>query len=194
MQKNTVFLVTGVLIIILLVALLMLFQAKTPQEYPGINEAGAIPVPVDESNPGQWKDVPLRDVSTSRLFTVRELEGKPVLLFTFTTWCSICTAQQNEIRKLQAENPGAFTVVGIDIDPYENEDLVQKHQSDNRFSGLYAVAPPELTNGLTNEFGLGMISPASAPVLLICANGSVIRLGSGVKPAGVLDQVISTRC
>jgi hypothetical protein len=91
-------------------------------------------------------------------------------------------------------SPGSFNAVGIDIDPYENEDVVRKHQSDNRFYGMYAVAPPEMTNELTNEFGVDIISPASAPVLLICSNGTVIRFDRGIKSAEVLAQAIRIRC
>jgi len=71
---------------------------------------------------------------------------------------------------------------------------VRKHQSDNRFYGLYAVAPPEMTYELTDEFGVDIITPASAPMLLICSNGTVIRLGLGVKSAEVLEQAIRMRC
>ncbi|MCU0630321.1 MAG: hypothetical protein MUF37_04115 [Methanoregulaceae archaeon] len=91
-------------------------------------------------------------------------------------------------------SPGSFTAVGIDIDPYENEAVVLKHQSGNGFTGLYAVSPPEMTKELTDEFGVGIISPASAPMVLICSNGSVTRLGSGVKSAEVLGQEILARC
>ena len=100
----------------------------------------------------------------------------------------------DEIKRLQALYPGSFTAVGIDIDPYENEAVVRKHQSDNRFYGLYAVAPAEMIKELTNEFGVDIISPASAPMVLICSNGTVTRLDRGVKSAEVLDQVIRVRC
>ncbi|MEI6292383.1 MAG: redoxin family protein [Methanomicrobiales archaeon] len=194
MQKNTIFLITGILIIILVASLLFLFQGELPPDNSLIKKVDAAMTPVTGNNSYDWKEVPLRDVSTSRIFSIHELEGKPVLLFTFTSWCSICTAQQNEIKRLQAISPGSFTAVGIDIDPYENEAVVLKHQSNNGFSGLYAVAPPELTNELTNEFGVGIITPASAPMVLICSNGTITRLNSGVKSAEVLGPAILTRC
>jgi cytochrome oxidase Cu insertion factor (SCO1/SenC/PrrC family) len=194
MQKNTLFLVIVVLVVVLVAALFTLILGARPTEGP----ATAIPGPgLSQENTGNtsgWKAVPLRDVSTSGTFRVRDLEGKPVLLFAFTTWCSICTAQQNEIKRLQAASPGLFTVVGIDIDPYENEAVVRKHQADNRFSGLYAVAPPEMTRELTREFGVDIITPSSAPMLLICSNGTVTRLDRGVKSAEVLGEAIRTRC
>lgn len=194
MQKNTIFLISGILIIILVASLLFLFQGEPPPGNSVVRNVDAATAPVTGDTTYNWKEVPLRDVSTSRFFSVRELEGKPVLLFTFTSWCSICTAQQNEIKRLQAISPGSFTAVGIDIDPYENEAVVLKHQTDNGFSGLYAVAPPELTNELANEFGVGIITPASAPMVLICSNGTITRLRNGVKSAEVLGQAILTRC
>ncbi len=194
MQKNTLFLVIGVLIIGLVAVLLLFFSGGSPLENSATLKTGAALSPENNGNGNDWKEVPLRDVSTSSMFRVRDLSGKPVLLFSFTTWCSICTAQQNEIKRLQALYPGSFTAVGIDIDPYENEAVVRKHQSDNRFYGLYAVAPAEMIKELTNEFGVDIISPASAPMVLICSNGTVTRLDRGVKSAEVLDQVIRVRC
>jgi cytochrome oxidase Cu insertion factor (SCO1/SenC/PrrC family) len=194
MQKNTIFLVIGVLIIVLVAVLFTLIQGTRPLESSPVLTVDAAVTPGNDSTINNWKDVPLRDVSTAGIFSVRELEGKPVLLFCFTTWCSICTAQQSEIKRLQAISPGSFTSVGIDIDPYENEAVVRKHQSDNGFPGLYAVAPPELTNELVNEFGVDMITPASAPMILICSNGTVTRLDRGIKSAGFLEQAIRTRC
>jgi cytochrome oxidase Cu insertion factor (SCO1/SenC/PrrC family) len=194
MQKNTLFLVIGVLIIVLVAVLFTLIQGAGPLENSPVLTMDAAVFQDKESILNSWKDVPLRDISTAGVFTARELEGKPVLLFFFTTWCSICTSQQNEIKQLQALYPGSFTPVGIDIDPYENEAVVRKHQSDNGFPGLYAVAPPELTNDLVNEFGVDIITPASAPMILICSNGTVTRLDRGVKSAGFLEQAIRTRC
>jgi hypothetical protein len=194
MQKNTLFLIIGVLIIALAAVLLLFFQGGWPRENSATIPAGAAASPDYNDNVNDWKAVPLRDASTSGIFRVQDLAGRPVLLFCFTTWCSICTAQQNEIKRLQAMSPGLFTAVGIDIDPYENEDVVRKHQSDNRFYGLYAVAPPEMTYALTDEFGMDIITPASAPMLLICSNGTVTRLGRGAKSAEVLEQAIRMRC
>jgi hypothetical protein len=72
--------------------------------------------------------------------------------------------------------------------------VVRKHQSANQFYGLYAVGPPEITSELTNEFGVDIITPSSAPMLLICSNGTVTRLDHGVKSAEVLEQAIRMRC
>lgn len=194
MQKNTPFLVIGVLIIVLVAVLFTLIQGARPLEDSPVSTKNMIVSPDNDSIKNTWKDVPLRDVSTASVFNVRELEGKPVLLFCFTTWCSICTAQQNEIKRLQALSPGSFTSLGIDVDPYENEDVVRRYQSDNGFPGVYAIAPPELTNELVNEFGMDIITPASAPMILICSNGTVTQLDRGIKTAGFLEQAIRTRC
>jgi cytochrome oxidase Cu insertion factor (SCO1/SenC/PrrC family) len=194
MQKNTPFLVIGVLIIVLVAVLFTLIQGARPLEDSPVSTKNMIVSPDNDSIKNTWKDVPLRDVSTASVFNVRELEGKPVLLFCFTTWCSICTAQQNEIKRLQALSPGSFTSLGIDVDPYENEDVVRRYQSDNGFPGVYAIAPPELTNELVNEFGMDIITPASAPMILICSNGTVTQLDRGIKSAGFLEQAIRTRC
>jgi len=194
MQKNGLFLVIGVLIIALVVVLLFLFQGVLPPKNPApINGSPALS-PDYGMNVKEWNTIPLRDVSTSSTFRLRDLSGKPVLLFSFTTWCSICNAQQAEITRLHSMSPGSFTAVGIDIDPYENETVVRKHQSDHGFYGLYTVAPPEMTKELTDEYGVGIITPSSAPVLLICSNGTVTQLDRGIKSAEVLGQAIQLQC
>ncbi len=193
MQKNTLFLAIGVLIIALILILLLVNQGSLTDNAATI-KTDALQSSNIQNNVHNWTLVPLHDVSTSRTFSIRDLEGKPVLLFCFTTWCSICTAQQNEIKQLQVMSPGSFTAVGVDIDPYENEAVVRKHQSDHQFYGLYAVAPPEMINELTNEFGVDIISPASAPMLLICSNGTVTKLGRGIKSAELLNQDIRVWC
>jgi Redoxin len=194
MQKNIFFMVTGAFIIALVVLLVLFYQGGLPQGNSATIQTVGAQSDDDNGVVTDWKVVPLNEVTTSSIFRVRDLEGRPVLLFCFTTWCSVCTAQQNEIKRLQTMSPDSFTAVGLDIDPYENEALVQKHKSDNRFNGLYAVAPQELTNQLTREFGVEIISPASAPMLLICTNGTVTKLDRGIKSAEVLQQAIQKRC
>jgi hypothetical protein len=193
-KKNIFFMAAGALIIALVVLLVLFYLGGLPQGNSATIKTVGEQSDDDKGDVTDWKVVPLNDVSTSSIFRVRDLEAKPILLFCFTTWCSICTAQQNEIKRLQTMSPDSFTAVGLDIDPYENEALVQKHQSDNRFNGLYAVAPQELTNQLTREFGVEIISPASAPMLLICSNGTVTKLDRGIKSAEALQQAIQMRC
>ena len=184
MQKSVLFsMFTGLLCIILVTGCLS----------GGLPGTGPAKETVDPgTNP--WMEVPLRDVSTHETYTIGQLAGKPVLLYTFTTWCSICTAQQEEIKKLEQAAPGSFVSVGIDIDPYENETIVRNHRSASNFGGLYSVAPPELTRLLVDEYGVGIITPSSAPMLLICRNGSVTPLERGVKSAKALDGAIRARC
>jgi cytochrome oxidase Cu insertion factor (SCO1/SenC/PrrC family) len=194
MQKNTLFLVTGVLVIALvLIFLLFLLGGGTLQNAAAI-KGNAVSFPENAEASQEWKAIPIRDVNTSRIYRIQDLAGKPVLLFSFTTWCSICTAQQAEITRLQKISPDTFVAVGIDIDPYENDATVRKHQSANQFYGLYSVAPVELTHALNDEFGVDMITPSSAPMLLICSNGTVTRLERGIKSAESLSQAIRTRC
>jgi len=126
MQKSVLFaMFTGLLCIILVTGCLS----------GGLPGSGPAKETVDPgTNP--WMEVPLRDVSTHETYTIGQLAGKPVLLYTFTTWCSICTAQQEEIKKLEQAAPGSFVSVGIDIDPYENETIVRNHRSASNFGGL----------------------------------------------------------
>ncbi|MDD1718256.1 MAG: hypothetical protein LUO88_04190, partial [Methanoregulaceae archaeon] len=84
-----------------------------------------------------------------------------------------------------------FRFVALDIDPNEDEALVRDHLARNNLSGYYAVAPLETTASLLREFGSDIITPSSAPVVLVCPGGSASKLPSGVKEAASLKRAIS---
>ena len=81
--------------------------------------------------------------------------------------------------------------MALDIDPNEDEAIVRDHLARNNLSGYYAVAPLEMTASLIRDFGSDIITPSSAPVVLVCPAGDAIHLPSGVKEAASLKRAIS---
>lgn len=147
-------------------------------------------VPASRERAIDWRTTSLHDVSTGANFTIEDFQGVPVLIQAFTVWCPICTSQQHEVMRLRDEGVD-FRFVALDIDPNEDESLVRDHLARNNLSGSYAVAPIEATASLVREFGSDMITPSSAPVVLVCPGGLASKLPAGVKAVASLKRAIS---
>jgi hypothetical protein len=194
MEKNRIFIICGIVILVLLVILVMLpFIHRAPiaeqTNYPAGNRSPGELTPLSSIS-----GIMLTDVKTGEHYRIGDIRGKPVLLFAFTTWCSICTAQQTEIASLYHRAPGLFVPVGIDIDPFENDAVLGEHLVKYNFPGRYSIAPEEMTASLVSEFGPDIIVPSLAPAVVICENGSATRLPRGIKSADVLEEAVRTRC
>ena len=84
--------------------------------------------------------------------------------------------------------------ISLDVDPNEDENLVRDHASRNGFDWLYAIAPPDLTRALIEEFGTNIVAAPSAPIVLICEDQRARLLKRGVKKAEVLHEEIRRGC
>ncbi|MFH0966308.1 MAG: hypothetical protein V1862_01305, partial [Methanobacteriota archaeon] len=118
--------------------------------------------------------------------------GKPVVLHTFAVWCPACSMQLRETERFLAAEPDAFTLLGIDLDPNENQDMVKRHLEKNKLPGRYASAPKELTRGLVETFGTGFA--LELPQTVIICNRTVNHLGSGVFREQTLKSALSQVC
>ncbi len=138
-----------------------------------------------------WTTVELEDVESGETFTIAELE-KPVLVETFAVWCPTCLRQQREVEKLHGQYSG-FTSVSLDTDPNEDAAKVRQHLEKNGFGWRYAVAPTEMTAGLVQEFGSSIVNAPSAPMVIVCEDGTR-RLQNGVKSASTLQAELEEGC
>jgi len=141
-----------------------------------------------------WTKVSMTDAVTGEQFSIDELAklGKPVVLHTFAVWCPACSMQLRETERFLAAEPDAFTLVGIDLDPNENQDMVKRHLEKNNLPGRYASAPTELTRGLVETFGTGFA--LELPQTVIVCNRTVNHLGSGVFREQTLKSALSQVC
>lgn len=143
-----------------------------------------------------WTKVPMTDAVTGEQFTIDEVvqEGKPVIIHTFAVWCSACQMQLRETERLVAEDPDGFSVIGIDIDPNENQDMVRRHIEKNEFPGRYAASPKELSRGLVSTFGTGFL--LELPNTIIICNKTVTRIGSegGLFRGTTIRDALSHLC
>lgn len=142
-----------------------------------------------------WQSIPFRDAVTGENHTVGEFAGRPVIIQAFTIVCPICTRQQQEITSLKKTlGADAFTYIALDIDPAEMDDAIRGHVQRNGFDGIYAVSPVPLTRALLDQFGPEIISPASAPTIIVCRNGTSVKLPSGIKTSGYLKEALDAAC
>ena len=112
------------------------------------------------------------------------------MLETFAVWCSICTKQQKEIKKLHGRIGDDFVSITVGVDPNEDADKVRAHVKRNGFDWLYAVASPEMTRSLIDEFGTMVINAPAAPIIIIDEDGEARLLGRGVKSVEKLEKEI----
>ena len=141
-----------------------------------------------------WTKISMTDAVTGEQFTIDELakQGKPVLLHTFAVWCPACSLQLHESEGMLAASPDAFTIVGIDLDPNENQDMVKRHVTKEKYAGYFATSPKELTRGLVGTFGTGFA--LELPQTVIVCNRTVNHMGSGLFRAQILKSALSQVC
>jgi len=181
--------------IVILTSLMLLVAACSGTQSPtqtagGSSEAsgsssGSLPL---------WMDAELKDVRTGQIFKISDFKGEPVLLESFAVWCPICTQQQKNTKKLEAEADNEIVSVSIDTDPNEDEERVLDHITRNDFTWLYTIAPIEVTRSLIDQFGRQFVNVPLVPIILVCPDQSTKLLPFGVKSAERLKAEVKQGC
>lgn len=139
-----------------------------------------------------WLAIDLTDVRSGAAFTLADFADKPVLLEAFAVWCGTCTNQQRQIAALHEEVGDAVVSVAVNTDPNETETQIVRHLDRYGFDWRYAVSPVELSRALRDDFGVSVLHPPSAPVILICPGQTERRLlRRGVKGPDDLQEQIA---
>lgn len=146
--------------------------------------------PAQESSE-TWKTIELTDVRTGTIFSLSSFADRPILIQTFTITCPVCMRQQEEITRLHDTGTVPFVMIGLDIDPNGNPASLRSYTVRQGYYGLYARSPPEMTRLLADRFGIPVLSPAQAPLILICPDGNATLLPSGIKTIDDLEKAIS---
>lgn len=159
----------------------------------GATAQSAATAPSTDAAPAvAWLGVELTDVRTGETFTLAQFAEKPVLLEAFAVWCGTCTNQQRQIDALHAEVGDSVVSVALNTDPNESQTQIVRHLDRHGFDWRYAVSPVALSRSLRDEFGVSVLHPPSAPVILICP-GQTERtlLQRGVKRPAFLQERIA---
>ena len=149
---------------------------------------------VTDSQIPLWHTILLEDINSGRMYTIEELNDRPILLESFAVWCPKCTQQQRENKKFHKEVGEAVISIGLNTDPNEDESAVLKHTQENEFDWIYSISPPDLTRELINEFGREIVSAPSVPMILICEDGKSYFLDRGFKSVEKLKGSINEKC
>ncbi|NOH01367.1 MAG: TlpA family protein disulfide reductase [Chloroflexi bacterium] len=139
-----------------------------------------------------WFSAALTDVRTGQTFTVKDFEGKVILVEAMAVWCSKCLSQQKQVKELRGLLGGRddLIVIGLDIDPNEDASQLKDFAETQGFDWLYAVSPAEVSSELSSLYGNQFINPPSTPMLVVDRHGKVHPLPFGIKSAEELLEFI----
>ena len=166
--------------------------AGTPTAIPP-DATDAAPEPTPDANPPLWRTAVLREVVTGTDFRIDDLRGQVVVIETMAIWCTSCRAQQREARTALAsfDSSNVF-YLSLDVDPNEREDELATYSAQQEFDWHFAVASPEVSRSLAEQFGDRVLSPPSVPIIVIGPDGSLVtnHFGhlSADELAGLLQQ------
>ena len=174
----------GIIVIVVVVAIILIFSR-------GSGETNTV---ITGELAGNWINIELSDIRTGEKFKISDFNDRPVLLESFAVWCPTCTRQQQEVKKLHEELGDSFVSISIDTDPNEDRTLIKEHKEKNGFDWIYVVAPKEFTQSLIDQFGFGIVNAPAAPMILICGDGTLRQLDSGLKRVNELKEELSRGC
>ena len=128
-----------------------------------------------------WRNVEITDVD-GKTFTVADLEGTPVFVENFATWCSNCKKQLGKTQRAAAEagKDAMFLALSVETDLKPAD--VAAYAKDNGFDDIrFAIMSPEMLLAMKKAFGTSALNPPSTPKIAISADGTVGKLVTGFE-------------
>lgn len=141
-----------------------------------------------------WQSLELTDVRTGDVFTLGGFEGKTVLVEPMATWCTNCRAQLNNVNTAMPEAGEDVVFVALSVEGNLPDDALAAYAEREGFNMIFAVASPELLQGLVDDLGRAVTSPPSTPHFIIRPDGSFTELATGRKaPEVILEQIAAAQ-
>jgi len=152
----------------------------------------AEPVEGEEVVLPKWFKTGITDVRTGERFSIGDQLGKVILVETMAVWCPNCKAQAQQIQELHQliGQPESILSISLDVDPFEDAQVLSNYQEKNGFDWPFAIAPITIAQQFSKEYGEGYLNPVSTPILLIDPQGQVHPLRLGFKDAEYLFEVV----
>jgi hypothetical protein len=83
--------------------------------------------------------------------------------------------------------------VSISVEPNDTSEELAAYADREGFVWTFAVATPEVLQGMIDTFGRGVSNPPSKPHFLIRPDGTITELASGtITPEQFLEQISTT--
>lgn len=156
----------------------------------GPSPSPAVSVPAGPTLTQPWATATLTDVATGEAFRIADLaaDGRTVFVEMMAIWCTNCRRQQGEFTEaLERLDAATVAYVVLDVEPSETADGLAAYRDDQGFEGRYAIAGPDVSRALVDEFGANAVNPPTVPKLVISPDGSV-AFETGAESA---DEIVA---
>ena len=137
-----------------------------------------------------WQSVELTNVETGEAFTLGSFEDKVVFVEPMATWCTNCRTQLKNVNAAIPEAGEDVVFIALSVEGNLADDKLLEYAKREDFDMVFAVATPELLQGLVDDFGRGITSPPSTPHFIIRPDGTFTDLVTGREaPEVILEQI-----
>jgi thiol-disulfide isomerase/thioredoxin len=161
--------------------------AETPSAAASADPSGD-PSPVPPPSPAvsldqPWATAALTDVATGQPFRIADHAGKVIFIETMAIWCVNCRSQQADaLEALEKLGDADVQYVVLDVEPSEAEADLAKYEKKHGWDAFtYAVATPEVSRALADDFGDLVLNPPATPIVVVGADGRVTLTDFGHK-------------
>ena len=141
-----------------------------------------------------WQDIALTDVDGAA-FSIRELEGTPVFVENFATWCSNCRKQLGDTQAAATVAGDGAVFVALSVETDIDADTVKDYAASHGFTDIrFAVMTPEMLAAMDDAFGKSALNPPSTPKIVVDSAGRAGNLTTGFEsPEAIASALASTR-
>lgn len=137
--------------------------------------------------------LPLTNAKTGESFTLADYSGKTVLVKPMATWCGKCKSNLQASREATTQvNSDNLVVVALSVEDNLEDSTLAKYASEEGFDFVFAVATPEMTRALDDQFGQTSLNPSIGSRFIIAPDGEISELTTGkVDPASLVTTLQS---
>lgn len=149
-----------------------------------LKPAPAFTLPVLHSGAlaGDDADAQPKGASHGARLALGDLQGKPVLLDFWATWCGPCSMQTPIVDRLARRYEGKVNVVGINVAD-DDPSMAKRVAEDKRLAYPVVVDDKGLTQ---REYGVTKLPS----LIIIDAQGKIVHQTSGVVDEATLDRML----
>ena len=155
---------------------------------PTVQPAALAAATVTASPPPGWLDQPLHNVKNGESFSLRDLQGKVVLVNGIATWCPTCFKESRYLKTLseQYASRNDFAIVTLGFDMKEDDEVIQSYAGQFGFNWRFAIPPLMVYREIGNTYGALYLDPTLSPMFIIDRQGNVHPYNLGTK---TLDDI-----